>query len=98
MPKSSPSRPAPRPAKKAPRALASPPLRKYHLILADHERDLSATALSITPTGALVLLDADGSPGVTYAPGQWLMIELSRKDDRGESGGPAAAGEGDDQE
>jgi hypothetical protein len=77
------------PARRAPRQTRppTPALNKYHLVVTPplSERDLPAATVSILPCGALVLANADGQATVTYAPGAWLMVELSRKDDDGET-------------
>ena len=56
---------------------------KYHVVLSDGtERDVPGRDVH-THDGALIIDNAAGEAAVLYAPGQWMLCELERRDDRG---------------
>ena len=59
------------------------PIHSYHVILTNgDERDIKAVAANIEQ-GWLVFRNAQGAHVVGYAPGQAVLYELERADDRG---------------
>jgi hypothetical protein len=57
--------------------------RNFHLVLVDgSERNVRAREVSVDDTGALHLSN-EKETQVIYAPGQWKMVEVEQKDDKG---------------
>jgi len=60
---------------------ADGPPHRFHLVLTDGERSITAAEVDVRPSGALVLNDHDGSVKVAYPAGGWRSVELETPDE-----------------
>lgn len=59
-------------------------MNKFHVILTDRtERDITADEVEFHQNGSISFINEKGWRIITYAPGEWVMVEKEARDDRG---------------
>lgn len=57
-------------------------MRKYHIVMVDGERDVTADRCYTEASGALVFMSLSGDNVLILAPNTWKYVEVERLDDK----------------